>query len=150
MHTYKQHGDYVDYGDYVNYVAKDGKHFQNHNDTDLFIFRGSPDLIFTWHGNHTSAAAVTTNVTTVPGDVCEQNELDDVDDTCSTSSVVASAENMLQRSPILEISGIPAYEKTGELIANLHILAVQRMLKCLNTTIPSITVGVSCIRNNPV
>ena len=127
----------------VNYVAKDGKHFQNHNDTDLFIFRGSPDLIFTWHGNHTSAAAVITDVFTVPGDVCEENEPDDVDDTdtCSTSSVVASAENMLQRSPILEISGIPAYEKTGELIANLHILAVQMMLKCHNTTMPSITVG---------
>lgn len=53
----------------VKYVAKDGTQFQNDsdNDTDLFIFRGSPDLIFTWYGNDTSA--VVTDVTTVPGDM---------------------------------------------------------------------------------
>ena len=131
----------------VKYVAKDGTQFHNDSDKDLFVFRGSPDLIFTWNGNDTSATVIT-DVTTMPGDVCspsQQNEPDNVDDTCSTSSVVASAENMLQRSPVLEINRIPAYEKTGELIANLHILAVKWMLNSHasshNTTIPSITVG---------
>lgn len=110
----------------INYVAKDGKQFHNNNDADLFIFRGSPDLIFSWHDNGTSAAAITSDVTTVPR-ASKENEPDDDDDTSS----VASAENMLQRSPLVQINGIPTYEKTGELIANLHVLAVQRVLKML-------------------
>ena len=74
----------------------------------------------------------------------EPGELED-EDTSSAASSNSVVENMVQRSHVLQISGIPAYEKTGELIANLHILAVkkmQRMLKHEGTTIPSsITMG---------
>lgn len=137
----------------VNYVAKDGKLFHKKNDPDLYIFRGSPDILFTWYGNDTSVA-----VTIVPGEHTspsqekqpqpQPGELED-EDTSSAASSNSVVENMLQRSHVFQISGIPAYEKTGELIANLHILAVkkmqrmmQRMLKHEGTTIPSsITVG---------
>jgi len=46
-------------------------------------------------------------------------------------SPYAAVENSNQNKKVLDVNGVPLIEKTGELLSNIHIVLVKKVLKRL-------------------
>ena len=114
-------GKYIVSGSYtVEYTGDKGKDIYN-NELFYHRFHGAPDLTIRKHDDERGVATITTSLEG-PDDDSDEN---------SQGTVVGTLENSVQIEGKFRDNrlNMTILEKSGELIANMHIMLVNKMLK---------------------